>query len=89
MVKKDNKKLSKFIKDLKNVEKAFSSITRSFKKEFSWLKKVIDLTKLKKSYFAYKGSLTTFPFTECVTWIIYTNKVSISRKQVKKKFLDE
>lgn len=72
------------MKDLKHVKKPNIPIFRSFKKEFSWLKNIINLTHLKKNYFVYNGSLTTSPYTECVIWIIYTNKIGVSRKQVKK-----
>lgn len=34
------------------------------------------------SYVTYKGSLTTPPYTECVTWIIYEKPVEIGFEQV-------
>lgn len=36
------------------------------------------------SYVTYKGSLTTPPYGECVTWIIYEKAVQIGSEQVKK-----
>ncbi|GBP17451.1 Carbonic anhydrase 1 [Eumeta japonica] len=33
-------------------------------------------------YVTYKGSLTTPPFTECVTWIIYQKPVEIGSEQL-------
>lgn len=35
------------------------------------------------TYVTYKGSLTTPPYTECVTWIIYEKPVQIGTEQVK------
>lgn len=37
------------------------------------------------SYVTYKGSLTTPPYTECVTWIIYEKPVQIGTEQVRTK----
>lgn len=34
------------------------------------------------SYVTYKGSLTTPPYTECVTWIIFEKPVQIGGEQV-------
>lgn len=34
-------------------------------------------------YYTYRGSLTTEPFLESVTWIVYPNPVEISCDQVK------
>lgn len=71
--------MGNFIADLKSLVKQNSSIVRSFKEEFSWINK----TALKQHYFTYHGSLTTKPFTECVIWIIFTQPIHISRKQVR------
>ncbi|XP_018334982.1 carbonic anhydrase 2 [Agrilus planipennis] len=35
-----------------------------------------------KGYYTYQGSLTTAPFCESVTWIIYPTPIAISREQV-------
>lgn len=37
---------------------------------------------LNKHYYTYRGSLTTSPFTECVTWIIYQTPLLVSKQQV-------
>lgn len=71
--------MDNFIADLKHIVKQKSTIVRSFKEEFSWIKK----TALKQHYYTYQGSLTTKPFTECVIWIIFTKPIHISRRQVR------
>jgi carbonic anhydrase len=35
-----------------------------------------------KGYYTYQGSLTTEPYTESVTWIIYPTPIHVSREQV-------
>lgn len=35
-----------------------------------------------KGYYTYQGSLTTEPYTESVTWILYPTPIHVSRKQV-------
>ncbi|XP_044727248.1 carbonic anhydrase 2 isoform X2 [Chrysoperla carnea] len=35
-----------------------------------------------KGYYTYQGSLTTEPYTENVTWIIYPNPITVSAEQV-------
>lgn len=37
---------------------------------------------LDKNYYTYHGSLTTEPFSECVTWIVYDKPIYVSKKQV-------
>lgn len=37
---------------------------------------------LRKHYFTYKGSLTTPPFYESVTWIVYRTPIYVSEHQV-------
>jgi len=71
--------MDNFIADLKYIVEQKTSIVRSFKEEFSWIKR----TALKQHYYTYHGSLTTKPFTECVTWIIFTKPIRISRRQVR------
>jgi len=42
----------------------------------------IGLQELSKHYYTYKGSLTTAPYFESVTWIIYRTPIYVSRGQV-------
>ncbi|XP_055306150.1 carbonic anhydrase 1-like [Sitodiplosis mosellana] len=42
----------------------------------------MSLQELDKHYFTYHGSLTTEPYNECVTWIIYRTPVFVSKQQV-------
>lgn len=37
---------------------------------------------LSRHYYTYKGSLTTPPYYESVTWIVYRNPIYVSRQQV-------
>ncbi|XP_050440562.1 carbonic anhydrase 7-like [Adelges cooleyi] len=75
----DNEEMANFIADLKYLTQPGSSILRPFKEEFSFIKR----TALKQHYYAYHGSLTTEPFSECVIWIIFTKPIKISRSQLK------
>lgn len=43
----------------------------------------IGLQELSKHYYTYKGSLTTAPYFESVTWIIYRTPIYVSRGQVR------
>lgn len=52
--------MKNFIADLKFLINPGSSIVRSFKEEFSWIKK----TALKQHFYTYHGSLTTSPYSE-------------------------
>ena len=42
----------------------------------------MDQQDLSRHYFTYQGSLTTPPYFESVTWIVYRNPVYVSRRQV-------
>ncbi|XP_055390151.1 carbonic anhydrase 2 [Condylostylus longicornis] len=42
----------------------------------------IGLQELSKHYYTYKGSLTTAPYFESVTWIIYRTPIYVSKGQV-------
>lgn len=40
------------------------------------------LQEISKHYYSYKGSLTTPPFYESVTWIVYRTPIYVSEKQI-------
>lgn len=42
----------------------------------------MDQQDLTRHYYTYRGSLTTPPYAESVTWIVYRNPVYVSRRQV-------
>lgn len=42
----------------------------------------MDQQDLSRHYYTYKGSLTTPPYFESVTWIVYRSPVYISKRQV-------
>lgn len=42
----------------------------------------IGLQELSKHYYTYRGSLTTAPYFESVTWIIYRSPIYVSARQV-------
>ncbi|GAB0088997.1 Carbonic anhydrase [Sergentomyia squamirostris] len=42
----------------------------------------INLQDLSKHYYTYKGSLTTPPYYESVTWIVYKTPIYVSRRQI-------
>lgn len=44
----------------------------------TWIKEVAQC----KGYYTYQGSLTTEPYTESVTWILYSTPIHVSREQV-------
>jgi carbonic anhydrase len=43
-----------------------------------------DFLPAKKSFYTYQGSLTTFPCTEGVTWIVYTEPLIVPEDHIKK-----
>lgn len=68
-----------FIKDLDKLHEYKSSMIEDFATEFAWIN---DVALKQHSYYSYHGSLTTEPFSECVIWILFTNPIPISRRQV-------
>lgn len=56
----------------------FTYIISTFNTHFKWL---VDVAK-NYCYYAYPGSLTTHPFSQCATWIVYENTFNISQAQV-------
>ncbi len=36
----------------------------------------------RKSYWTYPGSLTTPPYSECVTWVVYKDPIQVSASQM-------
>ncbi|KAL0832970.1 hypothetical protein ABMA28_001101 [Loxostege sticticalis] len=68
-------KLIEGIEGIKQLEKAVQVTSESL----SWM----DSSDLQEgNYVTYKGSLTTPPYTECVTWIIYEKPVQIGSEQL-------
>ena len=41
-----------------------------------------------KDYWTYPGSLTTPPYNESVTWVIFREPIEISKEQVKVAFIE-
>lgn len=74
----DNLEMAEFIKDLDYLHEYESSMVRTFRKEFFWMRNVTT----EQHYYSYHGSLTTTPFAQCVIWILFTKPISISRKQL-------
>lgn len=66
------------MKGLRDIIKPGATVSTNFKDEFSWLKSAA----LRQHYYTYPGSLTTPEYTENVTWIIFTETIGISSKQV-------
>lgn len=71
--------MENFIKAVKSVETPrVISFFSTFDVHFHWLMEVAK----DYCYYAYPGSITVYPYTPCVTWIIYENTFSISQRQV-------
>ncbi|KAJ2952003.1 hypothetical protein O0L34_g4265 [Tuta absoluta] len=66
------------VEGLDSIKKRESSVQVSAE-SLSWMNRD-DLDE--GSYVTYKGSLTTPPYTECVTWIIYEKPVEIGTEQL-------
>ncbi|CAH0725273.1 unnamed protein product, partial [Brenthis ino] len=73
-----NPSFDKFVEGLEQIRKPEHSVVLSAE-SLSWMN-AEDVTS--ESYVTYKGSLTTPPYTECVTWIIYEKPVQIGTEQL-------
>ncbi|XP_065169340.1 carbonic anhydrase 2 isoform X2 [Atheta coriaria] len=67
-------KLCEAVKDIQKID----SDTNVPADCLTWIEKTAQC----KGYYTYQGSLTTEPYFESVTWIIYPRPIHISRKQV-------
>ncbi|CAH1186924.1 unnamed protein product [Phyllotreta striolata] len=67
-------KLSSAVMDIAKV----NSLTTVQTDCLTWIKEVAQC----KGYYTYQGSLTTEPYTESVTWILYSTPIHVSREQV-------
>ncbi|XP_061710904.1 carbonic anhydrase 1 isoform X2 [Cydia pomonella] len=73
-----NPKFDKLVEGLEAIQKRDQAV-RVTAESLSWMERD-DLRE--GSYVTYKGSLTTPPYTECVTWIIYQKPVEIGTEQL-------
>ncbi|XP_065219703.1 uncharacterized protein LOC135845167 [Planococcus citri] len=74
----DNPDLKYLIQEFSKVTEPESKTSGSFNKEFRFL----DVIFKQKTYFSFPGSLTTDPYSECVTWIICPEPFDISSRQL-------
>ena len=73
---KKNDQVEKIVKNLKSIK---------YKEEKTTISEAISLAGFfpeKKSYFTYEGSLTTSPYYESVTWIVFENPVTVTVDQI-------
>uniref|UniRef100_A0A1B6H913 Alpha-carbonic anhydrase domain-containing protein n=1 Tax=Homalodisca liturata TaxID=320908 RepID=A0A1B6H913_9HEMI len=77
--KVDNPKIERLVKRLGYVKHPNSSVSMSAWESLSWFADLGEPT----NYFTYPGSLTTFPYSENVIWIVYPRPLLISFRQVK------
>lgn len=77
-IDEDDEEIETFINDLRYITRPGSSIKRAVGDEFFWLRKTAN----QRHYYTYPGSLTTEPFSECVTWMAFTSPFQLSRRQV-------
>lgn len=75
--KKDNTVYEELIKSLNRVEWPQSSTMLEGSLTLDMM-----LPKNKEKYFTYKGSLTTPPCLEVVTWVDFKHPIYLSRRQV-------
>ncbi|XP_047528855.1 carbonic anhydrase 1-like [Vanessa atalanta] len=73
-----NPSFDMFVEGLEQIRKPEHSVVVSAE-SLAWMNRE-DVTT--GSYVTYKGSLTTPPYTECVTWIIYEKPVQIGTEQL-------
>ncbi|XP_026812449.1 carbonic anhydrase 2-like [Rhopalosiphum maidis] len=74
----DNPKMNNFLTAVQSVQIPGYSFISTFDVHFHWLMDVAQ----DYCYYAYPGSITSYPFTQCATWIIYENTFDISQKQL-------
>lgn len=75
-----------FLEKPTNFRKKFNrrkkNLTKIFIIPFPDCLQWLSMQELDKHYFTYRGSLTTAPYNECVTWIIYRTPIFVSKQQV-------
>ncbi|XP_018328026.1 carbonic anhydrase 15-like isoform X1 [Agrilus planipennis] len=79
--KDDNKQLDQLVKHLPRVYAPHANITLT---ETFALASLIPSSEKMRIYYTYKGSLTTPPCSEVVTWIVYPNPMPVSEVQLNK-----
>ncbi|CAG5041451.1 unnamed protein product [Parnassius apollo] len=73
-----NPSFDEFVEGLEKIKKSEQGVEIS-SESLAWM----DREELSSgNYVTYKGSLTTPPYTECVTWIIYEKPVQIGAEQL-------
>ncbi|XP_030747542.1 uncharacterized protein LOC115876014 isoform X1 [Sitophilus oryzae] len=73
----DNPCFSEMVKGVQNVIK-INTTTNIAPDCLNWIKEEAQC----KGYYTYQGSLTTEPYLESVTWILYPTPIHVSRQQV-------
>lgn len=74
---KDCPEFKKTTEGIRNVQVPFTQAALD-SDCLSW----IGLQELSKHYYTYRGSLTTAPYFESVTWIIYRTPIYVSKQQI-------
>lgn len=75
----DNPNFKGLVHKMSYISAPESNTTGSFHKEFNFVGVLFDQT----TYYTFPGSLTTSPYSECVTWIMYSSKpFRISSRQI-------
>ncbi|XP_031572152.1 carbonic anhydrase 2-like [Actinia tenebrosa] len=78
----ENPTLERLVSFLPNITKPGSSVTLDYDERIELTKLVPDLTQDYPYYYTYRGSLTTPPCYESVTWILLKTHLSISIQQL-------